>query len=571
MAKSASSGRLSPEAEDIITLGQLLKQRRDEERRRAVDAIVASGLTIREKIQEIQKLDAGSKQDIDGENKGGERTRPLRYRVPALIDILKKPYARIPYFAYLFGDYRSILSFGKFTLVFTPVRFFPDVKLSQAVPLLLSRNLRKWAAELSGIVSLGLEDSWHYLRKIEYNLLVVMKQLCEKILSINFNLFDYKDPYLLNKLRSLEALFLVFHYREYYQELLYFSLQQIVKNDPRVSDKYETAVDLIHKILHNDGSTPSLYNIILGLNMLKYRRYLTIRDLLCTDLGELINTKDFACPPHVKEKIGALVADGRRRLAELRSHQEKTKKIKTFLILDESGEVSFDPLRLFYEQAQSGEAGYAFAADSEDILRFGPRFFDTFDRTFSPLLNGPTDLEGIGAVTLFTHDFFQLEFLRIRRIAGRIWDYSEDELPRTRFLDLQHSTKGIQSLEAEILKQVNEGLDVIFEMAQKVEMILNTRRKSGGRPSGSLDPMILHGKSFSIPHGKRRILSTGVLNGKTVVEALTYFVSLCFTIAVFYHYPAVYDPLEQEPQNNKELKLQLEILSRLTGPQSISG
>ena len=46
-----------------------------------------------------------------------------------------------------------------------------------------------------------------------------------------------------------------------------------------------------------------MYNIILGLNMLKHRRYLTMNDLLCTDLGELINTRDFACPPKVKERI----------------------------------------------------------------------------------------------------------------------------------------------------------------------------------------------------------------------------------------------------------------------------
>jgi hypothetical protein len=83
--------------------------------------------------------------------------------------------------------------------------------------------------------------------------------------------------------------------------------------------------------------------------------------------------------------------------------------------------------------------------------------------------------------------------------------------------------------------------------------------------------MILHGKNFSISHGKRRILSTGVLNGKTVVEALTYFVSICFTIAVFYHYPPVYDPLEQEPRNSKELRSELEILSRLAGPEPLSG
>ena len=57
MGKSPSTGRLSSEAEDIITLGQLLKRSRNEERRRSVDGNVASSLTVREKIQEIQNPD----------------------------------------------------------------------------------------------------------------------------------------------------------------------------------------------------------------------------------------------------------------------------------------------------------------------------------------------------------------------------------------------------------------------------------------------------------------------------------------------------------------------------------
>jgi hypothetical protein len=365
----------------------------------------------------------------------------------------------------------------------------------------------------------------------------------------------------------LETLFLVFYYQENYQQMLQLSLQQLGKNNPGTGDKVEAAAELIHKILHFDGSNPSLYNIILGLNMFKYRRYQAMHDLLCTDLGELINTKDFACPPEVKQRIQEIVVDGRRRLAELRSHQEKTNQLKTFLTLDDSGNVSFEPLQTLYEQLKPEAAGYSFTSDSEGILPFVPRLFDILDRTFAPLLNGQIDIEELGAVTIFTHDFFQLEFLRLRRIVGYVGDHGEQELPRSRFLDIQHSAKGIQSLEAEILRQVNEGLEVLLEMAEKVKTVLNTRRKSGGRSTGPLDPMILQGKRFTVPHGKRRIVSTCIYGGKTVIDALSYFVGVCFTIAVFYHYPPVYTPLEQEPRNNSELKAQLEVLNRLSGSQ----
>ena len=570
MGKSQSTGRLSPEAEDIITLGQLLKRSRNEEQRRAVDGIVASSLTVREKIQEIQKLDAGGEQDTGDDGDEMRRTRPLRYRLPALADILKKPYSRLPYLSYLFGDYRRILSFGRVTGVLEPAHFLPDVCLRRDVLPFLNKELTQWAGELNQIISEGLEHSWHYLRKGEYNILVVMKQLCEKIQSTSFSLFDHKDRYLINKLRSLETLFLVFHYQEDYQHLLQSSMQQIGKNDPRVSDKYTTAVELTKKILEFDGSTPSLYNILLGLNMVKYRRYLHMRDLLCPDLGGLINTKDFACPPEVKERIRTLIAEGRRRLEELRKQQEATKRIKSFLTLDDSAAVSFEPLRSLYEQQQIGVPGYLLAADTEDVVRFAPRLFDILDRTYTPLLNGQIDIEEIGAVTLFSHDFFQLEFLRIRRITGRVWDSGEEKIPLSRLLDLQHSAKGIKDLEAEILRQVNEAVEVLLEMAKKVETVLKTSTTSRGQVSGPMDPMVLHGKKFSIPHAKRRILSTGILREKPVVEALHDFVGSCYTIAVYLHYLPIYTPLEEEPRQSKELKSQLEVLNRLAGPQKLS-
>jgi hypothetical protein len=569
MGKSPFSGRLSQEAEDIITLGELLKHQREEEQRRRVDAIVASSLTVGEKIREIRKLDAGAGQEPQEEE--GQRTRPLRYRLPALADILKKPHSRLPYLSFLFGDYRRVVTFGKLTGVLERVYFLPDVRPGRAVPPFLNQELKQWAAELSGVISEGLEDSWGYLHKLEYNLLVVAGQLCEKILSINFSLFNYRDPYLINKLRSLEALFLLFHYQETYQAVLRSSLQQIGKNDTRVGEKYQRAVELIHKILDVHGSTPSLYNVILGLNMLKYRRYLTIGDLLCTDLGELINTRDFACPARVKERIRALVEAGRRRLEELRSELEKTNRVKAFLCLDDSGGVSFEPLRELYEGLWSEAEGYSFTADSEDMLAFLPRFFDGVDRTFGRLLNGQIEIEEVGVVTLFTHDFFQLEFLRLRKVAGRMAGYHEEKLSRSRFLDLQHSAKGIESGEAEILRQVNEGIEVLLETARRVETLLNTRRTGRGLPAPPLDPTVLHGKRFSVPYEKKRIVSSGTLHGRTVVEALTDFVGLCLTAAVFYHYLPIYTPLEQEAQHDKELRAQLEILNRLAGPQPLGG
>jgi hypothetical protein len=284
----------------------------------------------------------------------------------------------------------------------------------------------------------------------------------------------------------------------------------------------------------------------------------------------LINARAFACPPEVKERISALIADGRKRLEQLRKQQETTKRIKSFLTLDDAAGVSFEPLRNLYEQQQIGVPGYLLAADTEDVVRLAPRLFDILDRTYAPLLNGQIDIEEIGAVTLFTHDFFQLEFLRIRRITGRVWDSGEEKIPLSRILDLQHSAKGIKETEAEILRQVNEAVEVLLEIANKVETVLKTSSTSRAQVSGPLGPMVLHGKKFSIPHKNRRIVSTGVLRDKPIIAALHDFVGLCFTIAVFWHYLPIYSPLEEAPRLSKELTAQLEVLNRLSGPQKSS-
>jgi hypothetical protein len=516
-------------------------------------------------MRESRSSGNAGQQTQDREQEESRRTGPLRYRLPVLKDVLKKPFTRASYLSYLFGDYRRILDFGTLTRVFLRVPFPPDVRLSPNVPLSLTGLAKPWAVELSGTLELALEDSWRYLRKIEYNLLVVLKQFCDKFASINFNLFNYRDRNLINKLRSLETLFLFFHCQPRCRELLLFSLKQVTGKDMRLNGRYEQAVDLMDKLLQGDCSTPSLYNFLLGLNMLAYRRFFRLPDLVYGDLGELVNTREFACTLDVKKKIGESIIEGRRRLSMLQEQQQRTKKLKALLSLNESGQVDFEPLRSFYERTDDLEERQAFAADSDNIMRVAPRLFDAFDRTFYPLLNGHVHVEDVGNVTLFTQDFFQLDFLRIRQVAERVEALvsSHDEFPRNRFLELQRSVKGILSVEADILKLINEGLDIICEMGKKVETVLVSRRENTGRISRPLDPLILRGKDFSLSHENKRISSRSVLNGKSVADALSYAVSICLTIAVFLHYPPVYELLEGEEQTDRELRSELETLSRL--------
>ena len=135
MAAPGSSRKIGREAKAYITLGRLLGKKREEDAREVIDQIVGSSLPVQEKIQAIQELDARSAKEPEKENKESQRTIPLKYRLPALFDILKKPFTQVSYFSYLFGNYRTMLAFGKLTRIFDPLIFPPDVKLNPEVPL----------------------------------------------------------------------------------------------------------------------------------------------------------------------------------------------------------------------------------------------------------------------------------------------------------------------------------------------------------------------------------------------------------------------------------------------------
>lgn len=177
---------------------------------------------------------------------------------------------------------------------------------------------------------------------------------------------------------------------------------------------------MVNNLLQSDRGIPPLYNFLVGLNMLKHRQFFTLDDLVYKDLGELINIREFACTPDIKNKISETIIECRRRLSILQEKQQNTKKLKASLHFDQSGEVSFGNLQHFYDQADILDKERIFQADRSNMMLLVPNLYNIFDRTFYPLLNGHVQLADVGKVTLFTHDFFQLDFQRIRELTEKM-------------------------------------------------------------------------------------------------------------------------------------------------------
>jgi hypothetical protein len=154
------------------------------------------------------------------------------------------------------------------------------VQADPALKYFLTQILQPWAVELGQRLKPVLELGWLHLTKRQYNWLVVLARLAERILAADFAHLPWRDRNLIDSLRALEAQFLLLHSREGILPQLTSSLRTVFEKKSRLESDYRPVADLVDRLLSPEASLPSLYNRLLAFNMVKFRKALALSDLL---------------------------------------------------------------------------------------------------------------------------------------------------------------------------------------------------------------------------------------------------------------------------------------------------
>ena len=85
-----------------------------------------------------------------------------------------------------------------------------------------------------------------------------------------------------------------------------------------------------------------------------------------------------------------------------------------------------------------------------------------------------------------------------------------------------------------------------------------------------LELVIFQGKPYSLPYAEQRIRDRSYLEGKTVSEALSDAVSLCFTAGMLFRDRFVFFFLGNERRYEMELQAQMKFLKNLMDPDRYS-
>ena len=323
---------------------------------------------------------------------------------------------------------------------------------------------------------------------------------------------------------------------------------------------------LVLEILAEDFGLPSLYNCIVGLNIIKYRRMLTLGDLMREGLGEMVDSQGFDCENQVRARVEQYIDDSLQSMGKVHEQLQETRRINHYMTFDEQGKPDTAVLRKLYAPVDS-RASVDFDADQANLVLFLSRLIRIFDRVFSPLLNGHCVLEGDVKAAVFSRSLFETDFTRLRTVVEKLekGPFHFSQFPLSRYLQIKGERLGTVGNEMEGSQLILEGVGCLVDIGKTLVKILSLRSPPGAADGvhEPLQPIVLQGKAFVLPYENRRLQAHSLINGTTVLEALALTVSICFTVGLHFQDDFLFIFSGKEKQLQADLRARLKLMENL--------
>jgi len=558
------------EADDHIALGLLLRKDREEPKKSAVQKVLSNPLTITQKIEKIKEIDEKEDALAILHVVRQASAQAARGQVSRISRMIKKTTQSCSYLTFLFKEYRRVREFGRRSYVLEARFLPPGIRLDPQLPAFLAKEILTTAAELSLRLDPVVEHGWLHLTPRQYNLLVLLKRLADRLRAVEFSRLNLRDVNVVDRLRRVESLFLMLHYESEIQSAIFGALRTFYEKQHEPEEENEKTNSLVLRILAEDCTVPSLYNCLLGLNIFKHRRLLTLPDLMREGLGEMVDSVAFDCESSVRARMDGYIDSAFESIGKLHEQLQEARRINSYLIFDDQGRPDTEILAGFYESGDSREP-FNFAVDKENLVLLVPRLVRRFDKLFAPLLNGQCLLEETGRAAIFSRAFFELDFTKLRTMVEKLetGPYHFSNFPLARYLQIKGARIGAIGNEMEVNELIGQGVGTLVDMGKTLMKILVLRTPGGAAGKDEpLEPIVLQGKAFSLPYENGRLQTRSFLKGKTVMEAVSLAVTMCFTAGLLLQDDFLSVFLGKEKRLATELHTRMKLMENLLDPES---
>jgi hypothetical protein len=580
--KKNDKSEMREEAEALITLGKLLKRNRPPEKQREVQVILAGDLSNREKISRIQILDENDISETPHKvpkKKGTHRT--YRYfgsqlnhtgksRAQKNREKIKRSLVPSPIFRYLFRELPRIRAFGVKSGILKPK--FLGVRAAPEIRSYLLTFLQPLASDCLNFITQLIGNGWLYLTKKDYNLLVLFQRFCKSVVEFNFLKLNPKDRNCVDNLKNIERQFLALHYREEFIGKIINGTETLIKNNRREIPNLESLPSLIKKITTVGGEEQTFGNILLCLNMVKYRKYVTVKDLMKQDIGEAVDTAFFDCSELTQKEIDRYIEETINRLKLLHQERYEIARLQNYVHVDESDNLILDRLQFFYQNTLHNEE-YDFDEDRKQVNSFAVKFVSLFRNVYEPILNGKLELSHLGSVQLFPQAVFKEKFIQLEMVQKKIEAllFKLPHFPRKRYLDLKNTGQGAIMAEAETVGLIDESVEIFADIGRGIDKLLRKDITDSAPLKQDFDPLdsrTLEGENVRFPFSNKIKDVDHPFYDKPLREVLSDLVAVCYLFCSYMQDLTILHMIGKEKSVEDEIGKRLERLQRIADPET---
>ena len=563
----SDTGNTAPPQKDLhLQLGELLQKPRSSRKKNQVEQVLQSEIPIGEKIVRIEaldhrpdssfdsqidansapseQLDQDAFQTTDIEKQSLLNTKRNQARVKALI---------LPnnFWTYLLVDAGRIKTYCHTSKILTTGLLPFTIKLDRAAVQRIENSIQPTAARIAQLTEHMLDTSWLYLTKHDYNIVSLLQQLCNKLLQINTADMRRSKDSISRKMQPIERCFLALYKESEQFVRLYWTIQQNQDiPDAEAPENRKHLLVYTRRLLHSDPTGPTLTDLILGLNMLRTRRYLSIDQLIQPETGTMVSHQEYDCSEKVRSDITTYLRKLEKSMHPIMQQYSKAKQIRIFLPKTSDMDDEYNTLSSWYDQhilrGESREP-VVFKNDEKDIMLLIPRTIQFVLNDIVPLLGDKIRLASGRHTRLFPAEIFSMEIDRLRLLQDKYTKlgFHLPHLASSRYHDIKHNKVRAVSHEAEASYLTDSVFSLCMEIARKLMESLNRNETEATPPDAQI------------------VEEPRIFAGKSPLAAAHFAVSLLLLLAKWNEHPEITSLLRKESQLEEELKSKLSLFERI--------
>ncbi len=572
---------LENEAQNYIRLGTLVRRPRPEDRAEAVAQVLAESLPIDEKIRRIEKIDsaplplkakkptAAHPGPAPAPPEPGQRAKQTVIAAARRRARIKAELAPSSFMQYLLREGVEIRRRAKGN-VFLKAGVFRIAFEDLMARDYLDRAKRELVPHLLAALETALREAWRFLRKSEYNRLSALHRMVVELNGLDLQHLSPLEQGSARRLFPLEAGFLYFRSEHSILHDVLLSLDEVLAKLSHARHDAEEAYSSVRRLLQNGGPPPCLQDFILAYNMVRYRRFLSILDLMKVEAGSLVSVNEFDCSEGIQDRIDAHIAFLVERLDKLGEENEKSLRLRTFVLRDKEGNIDYSPLGAAYES--TGDGGPSWKKDEDNAILTTTVLAERLLAIIIPVLGGgtpareaqrqglaqggarPADHAGADQANriedkalLYRISLMQNVATKLRRMLSTL-----PNLPYMRFLAIKSRATQATKMDAEGAALIGEAADLFYMIGSRLADLLL---------ASDLFPVESRDEQGSLPAAESPLPS---LDNLALRQAMTTAASIAYLSALRFQEATVASLLKNERQAEDQRRDVLNEIERLS-------